>query len=81
MTKFRLTVGYRSWMLNAADASKVMEILSGATLVDNSWVDGECYLHVSADPVPLTLTVPSEPVLTLEAFDRMVAKAKKEEEA
>tara|TARA_R110000868_G_scaffold140583_1_gene356355 strand:+ start:18234 stop:18509 length:276 start_codon:yes stop_codon:yes gene_type:complete len=81
--KFKLTIGYRSWLMDAASAAKVMDTLAGAISVDSDWVDGEGIIHVLDKPETLSLEQVSRRVLTpvqyIEALEEArAARAAKE---
>ena len=62
--KFRLTIGYRSWLMDAAAAAKVMDTLAAAVAVDTDWLDGETVLHILDRPETLSLEQVTRTVLT-----------------
>ena len=73
--KFRLTIGYRSWLMDAAAAAKVMDTLAAAVPVDTDWLDGETVLHILDRPETLSLEQVTRRVLTSDQYHDAV-KAK-----
>ena len=73
--KFRLTIGYRSWLMDAAAAAKVMDTLAAAVPVDTDWLDGETVLHILDRPETMQLEQVTRTVLTSDQY-RAAVKAK-----
>ena len=73
--KFRLTIGYRSWLMDAAAAAKVMDTLAAADAVDTDWLDGETVLRILDRPEMLSLEQVTRTVLTSDQYKAAV-KAK-----
>jgi hypothetical protein len=67
--KFRLTIGYRSWLIDAASAAKVMDVLAAAIPVGTDWVDGETVHHVLEKDESLSLEQVTRRVLTPVEYD------------
>ena len=61
---FKLCIGYRSFVMTAADAAKVMDTLAAAVPVDTDWLDGETVLHILDRPETLSLEQVTRRVLT-----------------
>jgi len=79
--KFRLTIGYRSWLIDAASAAKVMDVLAAAIPVGTNWVGDETVHHVLEKEESLSLEQVTRKVMTSVeydiAYDAAVAKAAK----
>ena len=67
--KFRLTIGYRSWLIDAAAAAKVMDTLAAAIPVGTNWVGEETVHHVLEKDESLSLEQVTRPVLTSVEYD------------
>jgi len=85
---FKLTIGYRSYMMTATDAAKVMDMLVSAPCIDSTWLGGRgASVNHYVEPQSLSLEQVSGPVLTLsqfeaaEAEDRALRDAKAAKEA
>jgi hypothetical protein len=77
--KFRLTLGWRSYLVTAADAVTVMNILGAAECVDSVDISDQRYFR----PVKresMTLDVADAPLLTAEEVQRL-QKIEEEERA
>lgn len=67
--KFRLTIGYRSWLIDAASAAKVMDVLAAAIPVGTNWVGDETVHHVLEKEESLSLEQVTRKVMTPVEYD------------
>jgi len=67
--KFRLTIGYRSWLIDAASAAKVLDVLAAAIPVGTNWVGDETVHHVLEKDESLSLEQVTRRVLTPGEYD------------
>jgi len=68
---FRLTVGWRSYLMTAADAAKVMELLCKAVCVDSGYLEGEDgHVLIDATREDLSLVPANGRRMTRDEFKR-----------
>jgi hypothetical protein len=67
--KFRLTIGYRSWLMDAAAAAKVMDVLAAAIPVGTNWVGDETVHHILEKDESLSLEQVTRKVMTSVEYD------------
>lgn len=79
--KFVLQLGYDRYLLSAAEAGKIMDMLASATRVASDWIGGESLYVLSSKPGDISLEPVGRPVLTQAEFEaRAAAYAAKEAE-
>ena len=65
---FRLQLGWRSYLMTAADAAKVMDLLARADCVESGWINSK-HILIDATREDLTLSVASSPRMGRDAYD------------